>query len=409
MYDQIFGAATIESSRRMAIGDVATASDDELCAAVVEVAVARAALDAFELAVLGELEAQGVCDRRGSKPTMWVAGQTRACRASVATRVKVARKLRYPFGQVADALAAGLITFDHAALLVRLASSRVIDDLADLQGELIDHAQDRPFAVWQSDLAQLVNLLDQDGGFDPERERARNHLHLNEQVPGEVSFSGTVVGADALVFTEAVRQEANRVWRRCVADHLECPELAIPSRATINMEALINVTRRGLARTDGTSQAPAVEIALVIRPDEPGSVFTLDGTRLPADRYAHLFCDAGFYRVVIDQVGAILDLGHTVRHANRAQRRAMAIRDGGCVFPGCDRPPPWCDAHHVVHWDDQGDTDTANMALLCRFHHGVTHRHGWTMTATADQRFVWHTAGGHILHSQRHLGRPPDT
>ena len=40
----------------------------------------------------------------------------------------------------------------------------------------------------------------------------------------------------------------------------------------------------------------------------------------------------------------------------RAQRRAVVIRDGHCRFPGCDRPPTWCDAHHIVHWADGGPT-----------------------------------------------------
>ena len=105
--------------------------------------------------------------------------------------------------------------------------------------------------------------------------------------------------------------------------------------------------------------------------------------------------------------GIPLDLGRGERRATRAQRRALARRDGGCTFPGCDAPVAWCDAHHVVHWDDGGSTDLANLALLCRRHHGVTHRTGWTMVATDDHRFVWTTPEGRTLCSQRHLGRPP--
>ena len=65
------------------------------------------------------------------------------------------------------------------------------------------------------------------------------------------------------------------------------------------------------------------------------------------------------------------------------------MRDGGCVFPGCDRPVQWCAAHHVEEWDrDHGNTDLPLLALACRHHHGVTHRRGWTMVAHPDQTFT---------------------
>jgi hypothetical protein len=129
---------------------------------------------------------------------------------------------------------------------------------------------------------------------------------------------------------------------------------------------------------------------------------------LSIDRYRRLFCDARFYGMIVDRLGVPLDLGRRARRLNRAQRRALAHRDGGCIFPGCNRPPSQCDAHHVQEWNDGGPTDMANLALLCRYHHGVTHRHGWTMKPAGGQRFTWHTPTGRTLHSQRHRGKPPD-
>jgi len=95
-------------------------------------------------------------------------------------------------------------------------------------------------------------------------------------------------------------------------------------------------------------------------------------------------------------------LGRNERFASPKQRRAALIRDGGCTFPGCDRPVGWLDIHHVLDWDHDGPTDIANLAALCRSHHGVTHRKGWTMTATTDGWFWWQTPSGHTFWSQRH-------
>lgn len=46
--------------------------------------------------------------------------------------------------------------------------------------------------------------------------------------------------------------------------------------------------------------------------------------------------------------------------------RALGVRDRGCRFPGCGRPPGWCDAHHVMHWADGGETGLGTLVLLCR-------------------------------------------
>jgi hypothetical protein len=79
-----------------------------------------------------------------------------------------------------------------------------------------------------------------------------------------------------------------------------------------------------------------------------------------------------------------LDVGRASRVVQPAQRSALAVRDGGCVFPGCDRPLAWCDAHHLLHWLDGGPTDLANLALLCRAHHRAVHEGGWRLTRHPD-------------------------
>ena len=59
-------------------------------------------------------------------------------------------------------------------------------------------------------------------------------------------------------------------------------------------------------------------------------------------------------------------------------------RDGGCTFPGCDRPPGWTQAHHVIHWIKDGPTDIDNLALLCHFHHHRIHEGGFGATRGPD-------------------------
>ena len=110
------------------------------------------------------------------------------------------------------------------------------------------------------------------------------------------------------------------------------------------------------------------------------------GDRLSADTARRLACDARILPAVLDGAGQPLDLGRERRLFTGPLRRALVLRDGGCAFPGCDRPPRWCDGHHVIHWADGGPTSLANAVLLCGHHHRLIHdpRAGWNVHIAAD-------------------------
>ena len=86
--------------------------------------------------------------------------------------------------------------------------------------------------------------------------------------------------------------------------------------------------------------------------------------------------------------GELLDLGRRRRRFTRAQRIALAERDGGCAHPDCDRPPAYTQAHHIEWWNrHRGPTDLDNGVLMCSFHHHLVHDTGWGIVVR-DHR-VW--------------------
>src|SRR5205085_3772866 len=97
-----------------------------------------------------------------------------------------------------------------------------------------------------------------------------------------------------------------------------------------------------------------------------------------------LGCHADIARIVFGPAGEVLNLGRTTRQISAAQRRALVLRDRGCVWPGCTRPPVWTEAHHLIWWRHSGTTDLDNLALLCAHHHHRIHEHGWTLTHDHD-------------------------
>lgn len=105
-----------------------------------------------------------------------------------------------------------------------------------------------------------------------------------------------------------------------------------------------------------------------------GAGLTLGDELLSVDTVRRLACDAQVVPAVLGTRGEVLSLGAAERLFNRGQIRHLWLRDRGCSFPGCTRPAKWCDAHHLVHWLDDGPTDCDNGALLCQSHHTVVHR-----------------------------------
>jgi hypothetical protein len=87
----------------------------------------------------------------------------------------------------------------------------------------------------------------------------------------------------------------------------------------------------------------------------------------------------------MDGPSQVLDIGRARYTFPPAIRRAITLRDIGCSWPGCDRPAPYCDAHHIRWWKrDRGPTSLTNGTLLCPFHHQQIHRGQWTIRLAAD-------------------------
>jgi hypothetical protein len=358
---------------------------------------------------LAELDARKVTDiELGLSTRDWLAREAGLPSSVAGQQVRVARALRAPLDQVAEAMADGRLSWEQARVLAQACNPRISHKLAEIQGELIDLAQGSVFDAWKKEIAGIVELLDEDGGHDPHDDVARNHLSAVPTIDGVTHVAGMLVGEGAEVARQSLETAADELFRRFTADHERCPEIEVPPRKTLVALAFIELCRRGLATDLNSTAAPRTGVSLVIEADDPVHATTPAGVRLADGTTRTLRCDPEITAIIRDRLGVPLDMGRTVRFATPAQRKALAIRDGGCVWPGCPHPPSWCDAHHIDHHHAGGRTDLARMALLCRRHHGVTHRKGWSMLATPDSWFIWTTPTGRRLYSQRHGRQPPD-
>ena len=93
-----------------------------------------------------------------------------------------------------------------------------------------------------------------------------------------------------------------------------------------------------------------------------------------------LLCDASFRALITDGARQVLAYNRATPLIPPALRRVVIARDRHCQFAGCDRPHSWCDLHHLTPRQQGGPTTVENLALLCRFHHGLVHDGGWQLT-----------------------------
>ncbi|HVN49935.1 MAG TPA: DUF222 domain-containing protein [Acidimicrobiales bacterium] len=387
----------MDRCRKAARFDVGLGSNDDLRAAVLELESARAAIDATQGHYLAELEARDACDiDLGLSTVSWLCSELRVPRRDAAVRVRVANKLRTELDGVDAALGEGRIGFEHARVLAA-ANPRVAEVIAGVQDALVAAAQHSPFEIWRRDVAGLVELVDQDGGHDPNDDVSRNRLHLDD-VGGATVLRGELVGETALVVEQALEAATDALFRRYRRDHEACPELVIPPRSVVRALALAELVRHGLV--ENATAGPVVDVTVVLDGDT-GAVTTPNGTRVDPHTCGHLLCDPVLHALWRDGPSVPLDLKREVRFATPHQRRVLSVRDGGCVFPGCGARASWCDAHHLEYWEDGGHTDMTNLALLCRHHHGVVHRKGWSMTADPAGGFTFTTPAGRMLTSRR--------
>ncbi|SDZ34354.1 HNH endonuclease signature motif containing protein [Herbiconiux ginsengi] len=188
-------------------------------------------------------------------------------------------------------------------------------------------------------------------------------------------------GADARVTGPRFVSEDEYVTQTITADDR--------TPAQKNVDTVTELIARAAAAPDMphlNGSTTTVNVHVTLADLEAGrGVGWIDGIEepVPVAAIEQLRCHAPVVTTVLGDRGEVLHLGKTRRLFSPAQNRALAARDGGCVWHGCDRPPAWCETHHVTEWASPdhlpGRTDIDNGVLLCHFHHSHLHKSAWKL------------------------------
>lgn len=217
---------------------------------------------------------------------------------------------------------------------------------------------------------------------DTNRVYKARRLHLSPTYAGTVRLDGDLDPEGGEIVLTAVGSILDAEARD------DAPDDRTPAQR--RADGLVEICRSWLDRGKTATVAgerPHLTVTVdleVLERRAPGMVETGHRQVLHPEAARRLACDAAVSRVITNGDSEPLDVGRRTRTVPPAMRRAVVIRDTHCTFPGCDRPHQWCDAHHIVHWAQGGDTSVANLTLLCRRHHRLVHEGGWDLKPGPD-------------------------
>ena len=357
-------------------------------------------LDAQVSRAVREGEVTQASEYDGAKTMQsWLRGHGRLSDPAARRLVHTGRVLEH-LPAVAAAFAAGWVTAEAVAVIApavqekhRAAAEAAGVELAAVDVVLADAAATRPYAELTQVVQHYLARLDPDGSEpDPTEQRT---LSFARHADGSVTMRGeldAIGGEKVRAAVESIVQ-ANR------------PQGDMRSRGQQQADALVQLADNALAagnlpflRTVKPHVVVTIDHEDLMDPHTGhGAARTGSGTLVSAARARMLACDGEIVRIVFGPEGRPLDLGREKRLFPPHIRRALDVRDKGCVFAGCHAPTWWCDAHHLVHWIDGGETSEGNGALLCERHHTKVH-HGFRIERSADGRWrTWRPDDTEIL------------
>ena len=339
---------------------------------LVQLGLVRHRLDLLMARLAGSFADSRLWDEDGyTTPIQWLREEAKLQTAVACQQVGVGLSLD-AVPQSIDALERGEIGFGHLALMCDTASfyrEGGFDEAA-----FLEKAREQNVSEFRKTCEHARHAQDPKGFADEERERhEQRFLKLSPQEDGALWLRGWLDPEGGALLRSALEPLArpsgvgdDRSREQRLADALV--EATTRDHQT---ELVVTCTLETLAGWAGSAAAE-----------------TEWGGLLSGEAVERLVCGgAALRRMVLDGDGVVIDFGRRRRLLSAPARRALEARDRHCVWPGCDRPPRWCDSHHRREWRNGAPTSVEESALLCGRHHRLRHDGGWQLFRTGSGRW----------------------
>lgn len=280
---------------------------------------------------------------------------------------------------------AGDLGLDHADVILRATKNLSDPQLAaGVETFLADQApQLTPTQLAAAADHLLASAAPDETDAETARKYAAQHVNLSQTIGGMWRLDGWLDPEAGLILSRALAAFTRK-------PDPDAGDLLSESIGHRRAEALVQLCRHASAHAESCNGEGGSRHSIIVGIDHQHlqdglAAAGIDGgATLPAAAARRIACDAGILPAVYGSDSELLDIGRRSRSIRTALRYALIARDGGCIFPGCDRPPSWTEAHHRRHYANGGVTSKNNLDLLCVRHHHLVHEGGWILTIGTD-------------------------
>lgn len=306
-----------------------------------------------------------------SSAQSWVANTVEITEAEATRRVQAARLL-HEQDLTRSEFDTGGLSAAQVEELARVYQNREVQ-YAEEEVRLLRRVENRPTATLRKTTLRWARDMDAEK-VPPEPDEDHSWFQASRTFGGYLRTDGLFTPEDADVIEAALREAMG-------VPAADDTRKASQRRA----EAVVDIFA-GRTRVE-----PRIDVRVDLdvlagnRPDLVDGLCDVD-PHGPAGRsmIEALLCDCAVGRVLMRGKSQVIDVGTQTRTVPSAMRRALAVRDQHCRYPGCSRPHRMCDAHHIIEWEHGGPTCLENLVLLCRRHHVYVHRKQMGISLEAD-------------------------
>jgi len=381
---------------RMQAGAAQPLVSGEHAVVVAELDRATRRIEALKLKVVAAADQAEIAKDAGfTGADAWLAKTTTVSRGDAARQVALAADLESGHDATAEALEAGLVSPEHAAVIVR-ATGQLPDTVSAEQRHVVE-----------------ASLVEKAARFNPDQLRRIARRSIEAVEPDQ-----KIVDAHE---NELIRSEEQAAQAKCSlslhdnGDGTTTGHFTIPALAAAMLGKVLDAMsaprrmreeaadrsfdwrhRRGLAFAELLEHLPTDHLhsktaaTVVVTIDHTVLAGAMKAAHLDTDQALsagaarRLACNAGILPAVLGTKSVALDLGRESRLFSESQRVAKGLEHTTCAASGCGRPYAWCELHHRQPWAQGGRTDLADAIPLCAQHHHWIHDTGYNNQTMPD-------------------------